>query len=202
MIKMTNGIKGMTTILVEKGKIKIGKKGSAKPTKSGGTFRMPQKLDHFRITTSERSKEGNFELDTTLHNIYGAKPTSLDIVLLSNDVNTNLNTRYALHDLRNLLAYGDGETFYKKGADGQFVVDEKFNKKRIDHNYKGKDQLKLSGVLNCQVVGSGSIIGVHKFRTFGSHSVMDLFSSINAVKFLTGGQLGDIPLISRVRPKD
>ena len=36
-------IKGLPTRLAECGKIKIGGKGASRPTKSGGTFRLPEK---------------------------------------------------------------------------------------------------------------------------------------------------------------
>ena len=49
---------------VEIGKIKIGGKGAAKQSRSGGTYRTPEKYDHFVITTLFRDKSTeNFLLD-------------------------------------------------------------------------------------------------------------------------------------------
>ena len=52
--------------VVELGKIKIGGKGESRPTQGGGSFRLPRKDDHFTITTMNRSREGDLQIDEAL----------------------------------------------------------------------------------------------------------------------------------------
>ena len=42
------------------GKIKIGRKGEERTSGGGGKYRLPEKLDHFLITTRARGADDNF----------------------------------------------------------------------------------------------------------------------------------------------
>ena len=59
-------IKNLIPSLPEHGKIKAGTKGEEVVSSQGNKFRLPKKLDHFIITTTERDQDGNLVLDTDL----------------------------------------------------------------------------------------------------------------------------------------
>ncbi len=86
-------IKGLSPALPERGKIKIGAKGSAIKSNKGNEFQPPQKLDHFLITTIERGQDGNFVKDAALHELFGDKPTEIPVRLLYDNPALNFPTR-------------------------------------------------------------------------------------------------------------
>ena len=59
-------IKNLRPGLPEFGKIKAGTKGEEAVSSQGNNFRLPIKLNHYIITTTERDEEGNLILDTDL----------------------------------------------------------------------------------------------------------------------------------------
>ena len=52
-------IRNITPALMRWGNIKIGKKGKFVKSKTGKNFQLPEKLDHFLITTMEKSDGEN-----------------------------------------------------------------------------------------------------------------------------------------------
>ena len=64
-------IKGIMPGLPEIGKIKIGMKGAVRTSKGGKDFQLPQRLDHFIVTTLERGEDGNFIRDEAIHQNLG-----------------------------------------------------------------------------------------------------------------------------------
>ena len=52
--------------LVELGAVRIGTLGEERTSRSGGTYRLPQKLDHFIVTTNVRDDHGLLKNDVGL----------------------------------------------------------------------------------------------------------------------------------------
>jgi hypothetical protein len=194
-------IKGIMPGLPEIGKIKIGMKGQMKTSSKGKKFQLPQRVDHFIVTTLERGPDGNFLRDEAVHQNLGQKPTSLSVSLLYDDPALNFTCRWACFTGTQLWCTGDGENAYRKHKDGtRFLRECPCDRNQPDFDadqYRCKPSGVLSIILDdMQVVG-----GVYKFRTTSYNSVINLMSSLALIQRITGGVLAGIPLHMTVRPK-
>ena len=194
-------IKNLPNRLPEIGKIKIGNKGETR-TGSKGEYRLPQKLDHFIITTNEKDGKDDFIIDSELHAILGDEPKELKIRLLYNEPELNFYTRYSIFQGNKCICEGDGENFYwLNEATGEMEAG-KVPVKQLDPNYKGKDKCKPNGVLQCVIEGANTIGGVWKFRTTSWNSVVSIQTGLAFIRQLTGGQLAGVPLTLALRAKN
>jgi hypothetical protein len=194
-------IKGIMPGLPEIGKIKIGMKGAVRTSKGGKDFQLPQRLDHFIVTTLERGEDGNFLRDDAIHQNLGPKPTSIAVSLLYDDPALNFTCRWACFTGTQLWCTGDGENAYRRQKDGSQLLRAcpcERNQPDFDADqYRCKPSGVLSVILNdMQVVG-----GVYKFRTTSYNSVINLMSSLALIQRITGGVLAGIPLSMTCRPK-
>ncbi len=100
-------LKNITPSLPEHGKIKAGTKGEEVVSKGGKRFRLPEKLNHYIITTTERDPKtdllmlekdlmDDLKKDKALVDSKG-NLTSIPIRLLYNDINLNLFYRNACY---------------------------------------------------------------------------------------------------------
>lgn len=95
---------------VEIGKIKIGSRGRARKSSSGTTTYLPEKLDHFTVTTLEREGgDGPFMRDEAVHAIAGDKPLELFGRLMYPTVEENLHTEMCVYKGRRRQWTCDGE---------------------------------------------------------------------------------------------
>lgn len=198
-------IKNMVPALLEFGKIKIGRKGKL----VRNTFRMPEKLDHFIITTTEKDNEDNFVLDTELMNKIMFdnsidKLTAIPVILLYNDVELNFLSRYVCYRGATRWCSGDGETASRVNKNGHEEI--QCPCERCEPDYPGEDgngkgKCKASGCLSVLIKGAEVVGGVWKYRTTGVNSVRSITASLLLIKNQTGGLLAGIPLEMIVRPK-
>lgn len=202
------GIKNLMPGLVERGKIKIGNKGQMRKSGGGNDYQMPQKLDHFLITSMAKGQDNNFLRDDKIHGVLGDKPTEIPVVLLYDDIELNFQTRYACYIGKNLHCSGDGETgrYMHTPANPQTNQPAVFAERdctcfRQDPTYQGKDKCKINGNLSVMISGVDVVGGVWKFRTTSYNSVVGLLSSLALIKRITGGPLAGIPLTLTVQPK-
>ncbi len=179
--------------LPECGKIKIGRKGEVRESKSGSTYQLPTKLDHFLITTMERGGDGNFLRDETLHAKFGPKPTRLPVQLIYNDPILDFRSSYGAFSGRRLICRGNGIEAEE--------IDEKGNTStvecpcpRLQPGYKGDDRCKINGVLAVLIPGVDRVGGAWRFRTTSRNSVDGITASLEFLRGVTGGQLAGIPL--------
>lgn len=193
-----NGIKDMAVRMAEIGKIKIGGKGEKRTSKHGNEFRLPEKYDHFVITTTEKDSEGNFKKDKEVMELLGEKPRELDIVLLYDEVNLNFPHFYALYSGRTLKCKGNGETAVRYLKDGG-EKDVSCNPDTCE--YYQKDKCKVNGIFNCVLKQTQKVGGVYRFRTTSWNSVNNILGSLHFIKSLTGGVLAGIPLKMVLKPK-
>lgn len=209
-------IKGLQPRVTELGKIKIGKKEEQERTTSkGATWRAPQKLDHFLITTTQRDGRGDLITDEALMQRLATEHASDDgllreipITLLSDDIGEVFQSNYVYYAGRKVIARSDGETI-------TWLCDPKtlepLAEPRVAQNRdrwvetakdgKGNRLFKPHGTLNC-VIASASARwgGVYKFRTTSIISIEQLYGSLVHIQQLTGGVLQGIPLRLVVRP--
>lgn len=193
------GIRNLTPGLVERGKIKIGRKGASRTSSGGNNFQMPEKLDHFLITTMDRTQDNNFEVDERIMGLIGNNK-EIPVMLVYDDPQLNFPTRYAMYKGKTLQCTGDGELGKWRNDDGSFMPVQCPCPKQ-DPAYTGKDKCKINGTLSVIIDGADVIGGVWKFRTTSYNSVVGLLSSMAMIQRITGGPLAGVPLVLKVSPK-
>jgi len=199
-------VKGLMPGLAELGKIKIGKKGATITSTTGKEFRPPEKLDHFVITTTERTEDGDFAPDKDLMKKIKALPgahcnadgelVSIPVRLMYNDVDLNFPTRYAAYEGRNLSCTGDGEKAVTcSGRETTCPCD------RLKLTYSGSDKCKINGILSVLIDGMDTIGGCYKFRTTSANTCKAIIGSLELIRLATGGLVAWLPLNLEMRPK-
>lgn len=189
-----NGIKGMGTQLCECGKIKIGKKGTSKTSQHGNSFRPPQKLDHFLVTTTAKTADDDFEEDTEIMGILGDNCKAIPVVLLYDEPTLNFMTSLAYYDSAKCQCRGNGEVAIK--SDGTQIECNPETCK-----FSNDKKCKPNGILSVVLQDAPRVGGVWKFRTTGWNSIRNLMSSIEFIHGLTGGRLAGLPLMLTLQPK-
>lgn len=193
-----NGIKDLAVRMAEIGKIKIGGKGEKRTSRAGNEYRLPEKYDHFVITTTEKDSEGNFKPDTKVMELLGDKPRELDIMLLYDEVNLNFPHFYALYSGKTMKCKGNGETavrYLKDGGEEEVTC----NPETCEFHQRGN--CKVNGIFNCVLKQTQKVGGVYRFRTTSWNSVNNILGSLHFIKSLTGGVLAGIPLKMVLKPK-
>lgn len=196
----------------EIGKIKIGRKSSQeRKSASGGTWRAPEKLDHFVVTTMNRDKNGDYLPDATLMESLSefqdadGKLRELPVMVLSNDAEEILQSRYEWYVGKRIAAWSDGVTLYKK-YDGKTwheapVESEWDPEKAKAKDSKGNRYFKLHTTLRVVIAAPKARWGGHYlFRTTSDISAQQLLGSLTHIASLTGGILRGLPLRLVVRP--
>ncbi|MGB5217365.1 MAG: hypothetical protein WBN66_03605 [Smithella sp.] len=203
------GIKNLPNKLNEAGKIKIGMKGEEITSKEGTVFRPPTRLDHFIITSTDKTEAGDFVQDTVLMDKIKASGRGVvnsagDLVgipvrLLYEDTDLNFPTRYASYVSGKLSCTGDGVASTKRLDD--FKVEYSCPCDRLNPEYKGKDKCKATGKLTV-VIDEASLFGqAHVFRTTGINSVMGIMGGIELIRTATKGHIAGLPLMLVVNNK-
>jgi hypothetical protein len=206
-IKLNPIIKNLIPGLAERGKIKIGRKGEAKVSSKGNEYRLPEKLDHFLITTLERDENDDFVLNKAIHKEIGIKPKSVKIRLLYDSIGLDFQCRYSCYFGKNLWCTGDGENGLRALKNTHKRKPVICPCERIEPGYNGdkndgKGICKINGTLSALIeTKSASIGGVWKFRTTGRNSTMAILGSLNLISSITGGLLAGIPLNMTIMPK-
>lgn len=202
-------IKNLPRKLNEAGKIKIGKKGAETTSSTGTVFRMPTRLDHFLITTTERDAAGDYVPDEALMNRIKDEKVGIinkngDLIgipirLLYEDTELNFPTRYASYVKGKLSCYGDGVQSWSRLDD--FKNSRPCPCPRLAADYTGDDKCKPNGALTC-VIDAANLFGqVHIFRTTSINSVMGILGGIDLIKAATKGHIAGIPLMLVVSNK-
>ena len=205
---------------VEIGKIKIGGRGIARQSKSGGTYRQPEKYDHFVITTLFRDdKTENFVLDTPLmdalkdHADKDGKIRSIPILFGSNNLDEVMQTSYTWYIGKTCGARTDGQTitFFCDPKTGQRLPEPKEYKWHTDYlelpdptSRQPKKLLKRFTTLNCMIASPAARFGgFYRFRTTSEISSRQLYGSLMhfaGPRGLCPGTLRGLPFRLVVRP--
>ena len=196
-------IKNLQVSLNEAGKIKIGNKGVPKISAQGKEFRLPQKLDHFLLTTTEKNDTGDFILDADLMDRIKESGTGivnesgnlvgLPVRLLYDDIESNFPTRYACYAGNKLSCYGDGETAHRRIDDYKKPYPCPCD--RLDPDYDGDQKCKANGRLTCMIDEAGFFGQAHVFRTTSINSIKGIWGGMELIKVATKGRLAGIPLM-------
>jgi len=199
-------IKNLKVMLPEHGKIKAGTKGEEVVSEGGKKFRLPKKLDHFIITTTERDEGGNLILDTDLMEALKKSDDAIvdkeknligiPIRLLYNSIDLNFQTRYACYVGGKCVCSGNGET--GRTRDGR---DVKCPCKQLNFDYKGKDKCKANGRLICLIDGASIVGACHILRTTSINTVKSVLGSLAFIQAAASGMLAFLPLHLILKPK-
>lgn len=191
--------------LAEQGKIKIGGKGEKTRSRSTGKeFFIPEKYDHFVITTNERDRDSKLKPDQEMMKKIGDHCTELDVWLLFDEIELNFPHWLALYEGKTCRCSGDGEKARERVIDKAMGAVTEI--KEIDcvpnecPNFK-KEHCKPHGVLSVVLKQMNSLGGVYKFRTGSWNSIQNLLGSMQMLRFSTGGVLAGIPLKLVIRPQ-
>ncbi len=197
----------LTPRLVEVGKLKIGGMGAERKRDGGGTYRVPEKYDHFIVTTLHRDTDERLVADAEVmdslkeHADPDGKIRRLPVTLLSNEIEELLSARYVAYAGKRLAAASDGLvlTEFTDGPGGSWLKEPR----PLAHTPEtaGRWKLKLSTTLNVMVSSPASRWGgVYKFRTTSRITADQLYGSLVRLRELTGGILRGLPLRLVVRP--
>ena len=197
-------IKNLRPKLCEQGKVKIGRLGEERQSKDkASTYRLPTKLDHFLITTTERDNTGNFVPNISLMkevaemvNEPADHLTTIPVYLLFDDIDSNFYTTYNCYQGKTRICTGDGEkaVLLKTGEEIACPCP------RLDQDYKGGTPCKPYGRLNVVLRCMDMIGGSWVYRTTGWNSVQDILGSLMLIKRVAG-RLSGIPLMLKLFPK-
>ena len=199
-------IKNLTAALPELGKIKMGMKGKEIESKQGNKFRPPQKLDHFIITTMERTEDGDLVADDGLMEILKKSDKAridkkgnlagIPIRLLYNDIDLNFPTRLAAYVGGKCVCSGDGEkATTRAGLEKTCPCDQ------VEPGYEGKEKCKYNGKLYCVIEGTTSVGACHVLRTTSFNTVQSIIGGLAFIQAAAGGQLAFLPLLLVITPK-
>lgn len=199
--------------ICELGKIKIGaKEDKVRKTATGKEWRAPVKLDHFLITTMQRTAGGDLVLDSDLMNRLKEKHGDKDgnlrqipVMLLSNDIEDVMQSAFVFYNGKTVAARSDGKKvtwFYDGTKRLEKPTEEEWTKEMADSkNDRGVPFFKLHSVFNCVIASNDSRWGgVYKFRTTSRITADQLYGSLLHLQSLTGGILVGLPLMLVVRP--
>lgn len=199
-------IKNLRPGLPEFGKIKAGTKGEEAISSQGKKFRLPKKLDHYIITTTQRDEEGGLILDTELMDALKSSDDAIldtdkniigiPIRLLYNSIDLNFSTRYAAYVGGKCVCSGDGEK--GKTRDGREV---ECPCKQQEPGYEGKDKCKANGRLICIIDGAPIVGACHILRTTSINTVKSILGSLAFIQQAASGMLAFLPLHLILKPK-
>ncbi len=202
---LITSIKDTPIRLAEVGKIKIGGKGEERPTKAGGTFRLPVKFDHFVVTGLERTDKGkgDFVADPEVMGIIGQGAKELDVLLLHDDPDMNLQSKLAFYIGKTLWCVGNKEKGYRRNKVEYGKGVELWEEMQCPCEfYTGKKaRCKSTFVLSVMLPQSPKIGGVYKFRSTSEISLINLKSAMAFISGATNGILAGIPLKLVLQPQ-
>jgi hypothetical protein len=191
----------------EVGKIKIGCAGEERTAKSGVKYNLPQKLDHFIVTTCEK-QGANFKLDIIMAKL-GEKPREIGIRLIFDSIEENFDTSYSYYSGHKCFCRGDGKaaTRRKYAKEGKLIKltgeEEKLACpcELLDPSEDGRGRCKPYGILMCVLEKAERVGGVYKFRTTSYNSIRGIMTSLAFIRQASGGILSGIPLWLTVSPR-
>jgi hypothetical protein len=205
-------IKNLGARLACRYKIKIGGLGKETTSKQGTRFRLPEKYDHFVITTNERDPFGNLIPAHDIMQAYGPKPTELNVILFSNEIEDVYNDWYA---------YYTGKSVQCKSIDGEIArwnhmlapLPQSLQQIQDENGWTlvrctgqqcpvyQKENCKINAIFRCILAEAQTVGGVAELRTTSINSALQLRASLALIQQVTGGYMAGIPLILKLQPK-
>ncbi len=182
------------------GNIKMGRKG--KPQQKVGsddTYRLPEKFDHFEITTMERDENDDWKPDKDMMALLGKEPKSIPVMLPFDEAMDIFPHEFAWWKSSRRMCHGNGVVGlrYDEKTDKENQMECRCEKFTGDGGEKRV--CKKNGILNVIITASGRIGGVYQLRTTGGATISNIKASINLIKSFTGGPVAGIPLMLTIQ---
>jgi len=207
-------LKSIRPRIVELGKIKIGKKeDKVRKTQGGREWRAPEKLDHFLITTLQRTDKGDLVEDRGLMDQLlrmqpggGEKLREIPVELLSDEIDDVLVASHCYYGSKKIWGTCDEETCTwfvdSQGNALKEPVKKPCNGEHAVKPEQGKPGWKTHATLNCIINAgpSSTVGGVYRFRTTSRITLEQLYGGLVHIQQLTRGVLQGLPLRLVVRP--
>lgn len=157
----------------ELGKIKIGGKGAERQKQGGGSYQIPEKYDHFVVTTRVRGQNNNFVPDEAIHAKIGEKPMELRGVLMFQTVEENFHSE---------MAHYAGRTKKTISCDGETQTDPGTGVTKECARAKGGTcPCKPYSRLHLQLWDSPHVGGFHVFRTTSWETTNNIQTALEEV---------------------
>lgn len=201
--------------IIEVGKIKIGGKAAeVRESRSGGTYRVPEKHDYFTLTTTERDANGDFlahqPLMESLSHFADAdgRLRQLPILVSSDTIEDFLHIRWVWYVGDRLAGESDGvkvlinyDRQTKQWLREPLLGD--WGPKYAEAEERGQRLFRLATRLDVQLASvEASWGGCYCFRTLSEISAHKLFDSLTHIRDrLTCGVLQGLPLRLKLTPQ-
>jgi len=166
--------------LPRQGKIKIGEKVQ-KENRNGKMVEYPVALDHFKVP-EEVAK------------IYGQDPKEIDIIFPVNDLEQIFPQYMKKYGKVGLHCKGDGET-------GTAMIDGEMVERACDPDDPWCKGCQPKGTLS-YIVPKVSSMRVYQTTTGGWNSIVNINSSLDMIRGMTGGKIAFIPLKLKIEPHE
>ncbi len=186
------GMKDVLLTLQRIGNIKMGFKGEPRQKKGkakGDTYRLPQKLEYFLVTTMDRDeKTDDWIVDEEIMDLLGEKPKTIPVYVPYHTIELIFPREYAWWSGSRRHCQGNGQVALRIENEGDEPVQmgcpcDKLNVVCKPH-----------GILNVILEASGRIGGVYQLRTTSHNTIKNIVASLNLLKQLTNGPLAGVPL--------
>lgn len=204
------GIENLRLDLAEIGKVKIGGRAEKRTSKSGGTYRRPEKYDHFVIVKNEKNEAGDYIRDTKLmqklaekyYNDPNAKLKHINIIFMFDNPALNFQYYLARFTASGLQCYGNG---VKARTRTEAIIDEETGELKEEQGWKEipcnpdkcpffkKEECKAHGTLKFLIKETETLGGIYTFRTTSWNSIGAIASSLAFFWKASGGYLAMIP---------
>ena len=182
------------------GNIKMGRKGKARPKAGGeGTFRLPEKFDHFEITTMERDENDDWKPDKDLIALLGKEPKAIPVMVPFDNIMDIFPHELAWWKLSRRMCHGNGIVGLRYDEKTDKEVEMKCRCEMFTGAGGKKRVCKKSGILNVIITASGRIGGVYQLRTTSGTTISNIKASINLITSFTGGPVAGIPLMLTIQ---
>jgi len=166
--------------LPRQGKIKIGEKVQ-KENRNGKVVEYPVALDHFKVPEEVAA-------------IYGQDPKELDIIFPVNDLEQIFPQYMKKYGKVGLHCKGDGET-------GTAMIDGEMVERACDLDDPWCKGCQPKGTLS-YIVPKVSSMRVYQTTTGGWNSIVNINSSLDMIRGMTGGKIAFIPLKLKIEPHE
>jgi len=210
------------------GRIKIGMLGESRQSRSGSSYRLPVKLDHFLVTKNFRGLDGNWEPDHEVMSRLQDHPTVLPIRFHSNNIEEIYQDFFACYQSKSRrTCYGNGSMAGWFAAErppaelqslgrpaeckglpkelaqaGMIVKCDGINCPLFNNKYQREFGVcRVSSRLRVVIDFSQLFGGVYLFSSTSFWTAQQLRASLWSIHRMTAGQLAGIPLELAINPK-
>jgi len=182
------------------GNIKMGRKGKAmKKRGSEETYRLPEKFDHFEITTMERDEHDDWKPDVDLIELLGKDPKEIPVMVPFDHIMDIFPHELAWWKSSRRMCHGNGVVGLRYDEKTDTEQEMKCRCELFTGAGGTKRVCKKNGILNVIITASGRIGGVYQLRTTSGATISNIKASVKLIQSFTGGPVAGIPLMLTIQ---